>query len=102
MLVLVHPVFFHFLKQKIQNLTIKFFCTLKQVSAGQHLHLSGDIKNNNVSMAAQQGVFFNQMQVPPQKHSKAHPNQSSMASGMNSNPNNPQQTQGNIDLNEFI
>lgn len=34
---------------------------MKQVSAGQHLHLSGDLKSN-VSVAAQQGVFFSQQQ----------------------------------------
>ncbi|XP_055706322.1 neurogenic protein mastermind isoform X2 [Phlebotomus papatasi] len=36
-----------------------------QVSAGQHLHLSGDLKNSNVSVAAQQGVYFNQQSQQP-------------------------------------
>lgn len=36
-----------------------------QVSAGQHVHLSGDLKSN-VSVAAQQGVYFNQQQQQQQ------------------------------------
>ncbi|CAD7088880.1 unnamed protein product [Hermetia illucens] len=37
-----------------------------QVSAGQHLHLSGDLKSN-VSVAAQQGVFFSHQQQQHQQ-----------------------------------
>ncbi|GAB0090178.1 Neurogenic protein mastermind [Sergentomyia squamirostris] len=48
-----------------------------QVSAGQHLHLSGDLKNSNVSVAAQQGVFFNQQSQQqnsqPQNQAQAPP-----------------------------
>lgn len=47
-------------KQFIQS----FFCRF-QVSAGQHLHLSSDIKGN-VSVAAQQGMYFNQQQAQQQ------------------------------------
>ncbi|XP_055694053.1 neurogenic protein mastermind isoform X2 [Lutzomyia longipalpis] len=65
-----------------------------QVSAGQHLHLSGDLKNSNVSVAAQQGVYFNQQAQqqptqPPQSQAPA-----SSASGPGA-PQAPQQnTQG--------
>lgn len=59
------------------------FSLLSQVSAGQHLHLSGDLKNN-VSVAAQQGIFFNQ-----QHTNKAQPPQNMNAGpGCNTNPSN--------------
>lgn len=40
-------------------------CFLSQVSAGQHMQLTGDLKPG-VSVAAQQGMFFNQQQTPNQ------------------------------------
>lgn len=63
---------------------------LFQVSAGQHMHLSSDLKNN-VSVAAQQGIFFNQQHAnktqPPQNM-----NAGTNASNMNNNqpPHVPQ------------
>ncbi|CAH0553129.1 unnamed protein product [Brassicogethes aeneus] len=66
-----------------------------QVSAGQHLHLSGDLKGN-VSIAAQQGMHFNQhstnnnasagqsQNVPPQ-HSPLSQNQSHQNQNMHAN-----------------
>lgn len=46
--------------------TWKFSSFPLQVSAGQHLHLSGDLKTG-VSVAAQQGVFFSQQQAQQQQ-----------------------------------
>lgn len=60
--------------------------SLTQVSAGQHLHLSGDLKNN-VSVAAQQGIFFNQ-----QHANKAQPPQNMNAGANASNMNNSNQS----------
>ncbi|XP_059608449.1 neurogenic protein mastermind isoform X2 [Phlebotomus argentipes] len=52
-----------------------------QVSAGQHLHLSGDLKSSNVSVAAQQGVYFNQpAQQPAQPQQSQAPPVSQAAS----------------------
>lgn len=58
-----------------------------QVSAGQHMHLNGDLKNN-VSVAAQQGIFFNHT-------NKAQPQNVNMNAGpgCNSNVNNPNNSQ---------
>lgn len=71
-----------------------------QVSAGQHMHLSGDMKSN-VSVAAQQGIFFNQQhanKAQPPPNMNAGPGCNNNASNMNNNQqphaqqpnNNPQ------------
>ncbi|KAF5294671.1 hypothetical protein FQA39_LY02803 [Lamprigera yunnana] len=54
-----------------------------QVSAGQHLQLSGDLKGN-VSIATQQGMYFNQQ-------SNANAQQNSSNQQQNCNPTNTQQ-----------
>lgn len=71
------------------NFKLKFFFHFDtQVSAGQHMHLNGDLKNN-VSVAAQQGIFFNQ-----QHTNKAQPpNMNAGPGGCNNNGNNPNNSQ---------
>lgn len=59
-----------------------------QVSAGQHMHMNGDLKNNNVTITAQQGIFFNQQHT----NKGQAPNMSS-GPGCNSNINNPNNSQ---------
>lgn len=54
-----------------------------QVSAGQHIHLSGDIKGN-VSIATQQGMFFNQNTGPQSNNG---PSNNPAASSAPPNPN---------------
>lgn len=82
-----------------------------QVSAGQHLHLSGDMKNN-VSVAAQQGIFFNQQHAnkgQPPPNMNAGPGCNTNASNMNSNQqphvqqpnNNPQSKHNTFTLLNF-
>lgn len=61
-----------------------------QVSAGQHMHMNGDLKNNNVSVTAQQGIFFNQQHT--NKGQAPNMNMSS-GPGCNSNINNPNNSQ---------
>lgn len=48
---------------------------LSQVSAGQNVHVSGDFKNSHVSVASNQGVFFNN-----------HPQSQQQQNGQNNNP----------------
>lgn len=61
-----------------------------QVSAGQHMHMNGDLKNNNISVTAQQGIFFNQ-----QHTNKAQASNMNSGTGCNSNINNPNHSQPN-------
>ncbi|XP_044730690.1 neurogenic protein mastermind isoform X2 [Chrysoperla carnea] len=60
-----------------------------QVSAGQHMHLSGDLKGN-VSIAAQQGMYFSQQQQQQnQQHNQQHNQQTAPPSQQSSTNNHP-------------
>lgn len=75
----------------LERLLIYFTFFEQKVSAGQHLHLSGDMKSN-VSVAAQQGVYFNQQPNPQQQsQSQAGPGGNTNNNSLNTNSQNPQQ-----------
>lgn len=60
------------------------YCVFEfQVSTGQNVHLSGDFKNSHVSVASNQGVFFNN-----------HPQQSNGNNNLNNNNNNGSNNNG--------
>ncbi|XP_063697315.1 neurogenic protein mastermind [Culicoides brevitarsis] len=81
-----------------------------QVSAGQHLHLSSDLKNGGVSVAAQQGMYFNQQatnqnQSQPNQQQNQQQQQQQHNSGVNNggnshnNSSNSQQNHQNSNPN---
>lgn len=70
-----------------------------QVSAGQHLQLSGDLKGN-VSIATHQGMQFNTSNPSTQQQQSQQQNQMPSHTQSQMGGNNPQNVHGNVNMNQ--